>query len=437
MQDGSIKTKEVFRFAHTVQKQNGSLVWDIGQLTENVFTGLRLAGEAGFIPDTVSIDTWGVDYVLLDKNKKEILPAYAYRDARTQPIPEAVHALISPQTLYEHTGLQFQPFNTIYQLYCDRCSGKLKEAAYFLLLPAYLSFKLTGCLQNEYTDASTTGLLNARTQTWDSDIIRALELPDHLFTPLCRPGDVVGYFTEEAAQKIGYRAKVLAAPSHDTASAVAATPLSENGIFISSGTWSLIGRETKAPILSEQARCANFTNEGGISGIRFLKNYMGMWLFQSIRRCLQSPPDYQQTMRLAADSKFTQTFCVNDPSLNAPDNMIAAIETLLGQNDLPLGDLFASVYRSLSEGYAQSIEEIEKLTGKPADCIYIVGGGCQDDFLNRLTARLCGRPVFAGPVEATAIGNIVCQMIACGEIADLPSAREIIKQSFHIKKIQA
>ncbi|MBQ9914745.1 MAG: rhamnulokinase, partial [Clostridia bacterium] len=280
LDNGKLKLKEVHRFENHLVKTEQGLVWDLQNLVAQVKVGMKKCGELGKQPVSVAIDTWGVDYVLTDADHEPLLPIFSYRDGRTQDVVPEVEKRISPEQLYRITGIQKQNFNTIYQLYADKISGKLDKAKSFMMMPAYLSFCLCGTIQNEYTNATTTGLVRAETYEYDEEILHRLGLRQDLFQPLMNPGQVLGELTEKVQQEIGYNCKVLFCPSHDTASAVAACPLEENDIFISSGTWSLIGCELLKPILSMEARTCNFTNEGGIGHrFRFLKNYMGMWLF--------------------------------------------------------------------------------------------------------------------------------------------------------------
>ena len=278
--NGRLKLEEIHRFENYITNQNGTLVWDIEHLVSEVKKGIAKCKEIGKIPCTVAIDTWGVDYVLLDESKQEILPAVSYRDSRTNRVINKVESIISAEELYLKTGIQKQNFNTIYQLYVDYLSGKLDNAKYFLMIPAYLSYKLTGIIKNEYTNATTTGMVNADTKQWDYEIIDKLSLPKHLFGTLDTPCTVIGNFTKEMQDYAGFDSTVIFAPSHDTASAVCACPIDDNSVYISSGTWSLIGVESLNPIVNEKSMAANFANEGGIDyRFRFLKNYMGMWLF--------------------------------------------------------------------------------------------------------------------------------------------------------------
>lgn len=425
--------EEIYRFDNNLVESENGLVWDTESLFDEVLCGIKKCKKIGKIPKSIAIDTWGVDYVLLDENKKEIKPCFCYRDSRTNGVIDEVESIISPIDLYIKTGIQKQNFNTIYQLYADKKSGRLEKAAYFLMMPDYLSFKLTGEVKNEYTNATTTGLVNANAKTWDTDIIYALGLTGVSFLPLSLPSSHVGFLSEEIQKAVGFNCAVLFAPSHDTASAVCACPMKDDDLYISSGTWSLIGTEITEPILSEDARLHNFTNEGGIDyRFRFLKNYMGMWLFQNIRRNLNKEKTYDEMMQLAMSCGDYKYFDVNDNTLVAPKNMIEAIGKLIGSDDLGL--ILNSAYHSLAKSYSEAVTEIEAVTGKRFNAIHIVGGGCRDKYLNALTRDYTGKSVTAGPVEATATGNIISQIMFDKKIP-LATTREIVKNSFDIKEI--
>lgn len=431
--NGRLKLEEIHRFENYITNQNSTLVWDIEHLVNEVKKGIAKCKEIGKIPCTVAIDTWGVDYVLLDEDKQEIMPVVSYRDSRTNAVVDEVESLVSPARLYAKTGIQKQNFNTIYQLYADKKNGKLLKAKYFLMMPEYLSFKLTGVCKNEYTNATTTGLVNAKTKTWDNDILSALDLPSELFGALNTPSSLVGDLSADIQKAVGFNCAVLFAPSHDTASAVCACPMQDDDLYISSGTWSLIGTEITQPILSDNARKLNFSNEGGIDyRFRFLKNYMGMWLFQNIRRNLNKSMTYDEMMTLAMNCGEYKYFDVNDSTLVAPDNMIDAIGKLICSDDLGL--ILNSAYHSLAKSYSEAVSEIEAVTGKRFNAIHIVGGGCQDKYLNILTRDYTGKSVTAGPIEATATGNIVSQIMHDKKIS-LATARDLIKNSFDIKEI--
>lgn len=436
LENGKLKLEEIHRFENYILNQNGTLVWDIKHLVNEVKKGISKCRDIGKIPTTVAIDTWGVDYVLLDENEQEILPAVSYRDSRTNNVIGEVESIISAEELYLKTGIQKQNFNTIYQLYADKLSGKLDKAKHFLMIPAYLSYKLTGVIRNEYTNATTTGMVNADTKQWDDEIIDKLSLPKHLFGTLDTPCTVIGNFTKEMQDYAGFDSTVIFAPSHDTASAVCACPIDDNSVYISSGTWSLIGVESLNPIVNTDAQKANFANEGGIDyRFRFLKNYMGMWLFQNIRKNLNNEFSYDDMMRLAMQSNHFEMIDTNASDFLAPDNMINAIRSYLKNDSLSIDVLINSVYHSLANSYKNAVEEIETLAGKKIDNIFIVGGGSKDTYLNELTARYTGRKVVTGLTEATAVGNLLSQIMYDKKIS-LEKARDIVKNSFNIKEIQ-
>lgn len=427
IENGKLHTEEIYRFENNLLNKNGSLCWDIENLEHHVKAGIRECAKTGKIPETVAIDTWAVDYVLLDKNKRIISPVYCYRDSRTEKSIPEVEKIISPERLYERTGIQKQTFNTVYQLYSDKMSGRLEKAEYFMMIPEYLSYCLTGIIKNEYTNASTTSMVNSETFTWDDEIISALRLKKELFGKLSMPCTEIGGFTIEMKEYAGFDAKVVFCPSHDTASAVAACPLDENTMYISSGTWSLIGTESKTPYKSPEAMKAGFTNEGGIEkNFRFLKNYMGMWLFQNIRRNLGKSISYDEMMNLAQQSGAYRYIDVNNAAFVAPENMLDAIKEYLNCPDMPLGEVINSVYHSLAKSYADAVRELEGITGKTVENIRIVGGGCKDSYLNALTAEYTKKPVSAGPVEATAIGNLISQVMYKNPEYSLKKARSLV-----------
>lgn len=431
IENGAMRLKEIYRFENSFKEENGSLVWDTELLFSEVLNGLKACKNSGIIPETVAIDTWGVDYVLLDENKKELLPAYCYRDGRTASAIERAEKILSFEELYDVCGIQKQSYNTVYQLLCEKESGRLEKAKYFLMMPAYLSYKLTGVILNEYTNCTTTSLVSAKTKTWDEALLKSFGFEKNLFGKIVKPGTLVGEFKEEIKKELGFSSKVVFCPSHDTASAVAACPLEKDSIYISSGTWSLIGTETEEAIISEKSRIYNFANEGGIDyRFRFLKNYMGMWLLQNIRKNLNKSLSYDEMMELAKESSEFHFIDVNAQSLVAPENMIEAIKALLQKPELSLGAVINSVYHSLARSYASAIKEIESVTGRSVSSIHIVGGGSKDKYLNELTEKYTEKPVSAGPVEATATGNLISQLIFSGEVENLEEARKIVKRSF-------
>ena len=437
LQDGKLILEEIYRFENGIQNQNGTLVWNAEKLLKEVKAGIKKCKEKGKIPSTVAIDTWGVDYVLLDKDKREIFPAVSYRDSRTETAAQRVGEILTQEALYHSTGIQKQNFNTVYQLYCDKVSGKLDNAKYFLMIPDYLNFKLTGVIHNEYTNATTTNLVNANTKTWDLDILNTLGIPEGIFQSLSLPCTKVGAFSKEIETELGFNATVIHAPSHDTASAVAACPIDENSVFISSGTWSLVGTENLYPVTTPEAMKANFSNEGGINyRFRFLKNIMGMWLFQNIRKNLDKKYTYDQMMQMAMESSYNKLIDPTDDCFLAPDNMIEAIRNYLGEPNLPLADVLKSVYISLATGYKNTVEEIERVAGKKVDRIAIVGGGSKDKYLNKLTKEYTGKRVTVGPTEGTAIGNLISQLMYIDKGMDLSKAREIVVNTFSITEVE-
>lgn len=434
VEKGRLVFEEIYRFENRLLEQDGHLLWDTEALFSEVKAGIAQCKRLGKIPKSVGIDTWGVDYVLLDADKKPILPVYSYRDGRTEEAEALVSRILPQEALYPISGIQKQRFNTVYQLMADKESGRLAKARHFLMMPEYLSYLLCGVMANEYTNATTGGLIDAKTKTWSKTILDALGYPEEIFQTPSLPGTRLGRLTEEVRNEVGFDTEVILVPSHDTASAFAAIPGDDASVYISSGTWSLVGTENLEPILTENAAEANFTNEGGIDyRFRFLKNIMGAWLFQSIRRETGKRYSYDEMMHMAMESGYEKRFDPKSPSLLAPESMIHAIRTLLGEETLPLGDVLKSIYLSLAHSYRDTVEEIERICGKAIDSIYIVGGGSKDAYLNRLTAKITGRKVITGLTEATATGNLISQIMA-DEKLTLAEGRELIRTSFPIQE---
>ena len=400
-EDGETKTKEVYRFPNGALEQAGHLVWDIDALLAHVKAGIA-AAKAEF-PGIVSlsIDTWGVDYVLLRGNG-EIHPAYAYRDSRTEPVIPKVHEILSFSELYAKTGCQFQPFNSIYQLYADKLTGRLEGVTDFLMIPEYLLWKLCGVKSKEYTNATTTGMVSAETGEFDSEILSALGLPP-IFPKLQKPGTVLGEYDG---------IKCVLCATHDTASAVEGIPMEENAPYISSGTWSLLGVKTPKPITDAASRTANYSNEGGVGYNRYQKNIMGMWLVNELQRELCMGLGYAGIVNAARESVCDALIDANAPEFLAPKSMKAAFDGATGGQLVSIGDYFRCAYRSLAESYAKALTELERNTGKQYDKLYIVGGGAKNELLNHLTAKATGKRVVALPIEATALGNLKIQMEA-------------------------
>ena len=401
-EDGELRTKEVYRFPNGVLEQNGHLVWDVDTLLFHVKEGI-MAAKTEF-PGIVSlaIDTWGVDYVLL-RGDEEVRPVYAYRDSRTETVIPKVHEILPFAALYAKTGCQFQPFNSIYQLYADKLAGRLDCVSDFLMLPEYLLWKLCGVKAKEYTNATTTGMVNTITGEFDTETVSALALPALLFPKLHTPGTVLGEYDG---------IKCVLCATHDTASAVEGIPMEGNHPYISSGTWSLLGVKTPRPITDDASRAANYSNEGGVGYNRYQKNIMGMWLVNRLKDELCPETPFSEIAQMAAKSQFAETVNANAPEFLAPDSMRAAFDAALRTKPRSAGDYFRCAYHSLAQSYAEALAELEQNTGKTYEKLYIVGGGAKNELLNHLTAKATGKEVIALPIEATALGNLKIQMEA-------------------------
>ena len=401
-EDGGIATREVYRFPNGVTEKDGHLTWDIDALFFHVKAGIDEALKVFPGIRSLSVDTWGVDYVLM-RGDEAVLPCYAYRDGRTQAAIDQVHALMPFEELYRRTGIQFQPFNTVYQLYADKLAGRLEGVTDFLMIPEYLMYRLCGAKAHEYTNATTSGMVSAATGEYDPEIIAALGLPELLFRPLQQPGTVIGEYK-------GIR--VMLCATHDTGSAVEGIPMEGNELYISSGTWSLLGVKTPIPLTDTQSQAANYSNEGGVGYNRYQKNIMGMWLVNRLRDELCPGKPWNEITAEAEEKHFDYTVDVYDPIFLAPESMKAAFDAKLPHPPKCAVGYFRCAYRSLALGYKQAIGEIERNTGKTYQKLYIVGGGARNVFFNRLTEEATGKQVVALPIEATAIGNLRIQMNA-------------------------
>ena len=450
VRDGKICLEEVYRFVNGQVRKDGHDCWDVERLVASVKAGIDEAAKTRRI-DSVGVDTWGVDFVLLDGDGELCSDAVAYRDARTAGAAEEIERdVMSFADLYARCGIQKTSFNTIYQLWALKKEHpeQLERAERLLTIPEYINYRLTGNIVHEYTDSSTTSLLDAAKKDWDFDLIDRLGLPRRIFGKLEMPGATVGEYNG---------VNVVLPAMHDTASAYLAVPARDDkAVYLSSGTWSLLGVENESPITTAASCAANFTNEGGAWGrYRYLKNIMGLWMIQSIRRelngvkyvegkggeaseaALARLADYERGREytfselsdMARASDFGAVVDVNDQRFMNPASMIGEVLDAAGEaGSVPktVGELMECVYRSLAKCYADAIATLSGITGKKYTSINIVGGGCQDRYLNDLTSEATGLEVFAGPVEGTAIGNLVVQMIAGGEFADLASARRAI-----------
>lgn len=401
--------KEVYRFPNGVVNRDGRLYWDTEKLLSEIKEGIKRAFKECKDIASLAIDTWGVDYVLMDGDR-EIMPCYAYRDCRGELASEKVHALIPFEKLYKKTGITYNSFNSIYQFYDDRLSGRLDKATDFLMLPEYFSYKLTGVKKHEYTNATTTGLLNCVTGEFDDEIISALGLKKEFFGETVKPGYSLGMMKEEIAKELGGNCEVVLCASHDTASAVYGIPMEGNSPYISSGTWSLLGIKTEKAITDKGE---DISNEGGVGYFRHQKNIMGMWVVNRLRDTLDREMTFGEMAAAAENSDYKEIFDVNDESLFAPENMKQAVLALLKNKGAKMpateADIISSVYHSLAFGYAETYRRLEENTGKTYNDLYIVGGGAKNQTLNRLTAEYSGKNVIALPIEATALGNIKIQ----------------------------
>ncbi len=462
LEDGKMILEEVFRFDNSQIRKDGHDCWDHQALARSVLQGIAKCKEIGKSPATIGIDTWGVDFVLLDEQGLPCSDMVAYRDARTEGADALVDAAISADELYARCGIQKMLFNTIYQLAALKKEHpeQIEKAQRLLMVPEYLNFVLTGKMANEYTNATTGNLVNARAKDWDWEVIDKLGLPRRIFGKLEMPGTTLGGLTSAVQAAVGFDAQVVLPATHDTGSAFLAVPARDDqAVYISSGTWSLLGVENAEPITTPEAKAANFTNEGGAwYRFRFLKNIMGLWMIQSIRRELNGVDyvegkettatwtlaDYEKGKKYSfadlenaakAATSFAGRVSANDTRFLAPASMIAEVQAAADVKPATVGELMQCVYASLADCYAKMIKNLAQLTGKTYTSINIVGGGSKDGYLNKLTAEATGLEVFAGPTEGTAIGNLIVQFIAAGELADLADARACVSRSFDVTKV--
>lgn len=461
VEGGKIVLEEIYRFDNSQVVRNGHDCWDIPALFSHVVAGIKAAGDRGTAPEMIGIDTWGVDFVLLDGDMKPCSDTVAYRDARTVGADRLVEEVISQEELYAHCGIQKAAYNTIYQLAALKKEHpeEIAKASRLLMTPEYLNFLLTGVAASEYTISSTTGLVNARSATWDDEVIERLGLPRRIFGEIKMPGTVLGPLLPAIRDAVGFDATVVLPATHDTGSAYLAVPARDDkAVYLSSGTWSLLGVENAEPVTSEASRLSNFSNEGGAwRRYRYLKNIMGLWMIQSVRRELNgvsyvegkgpravplkdwtqrkySFDDLEKAARAA--SGFKSVVDVSSDRFLSPESMIAEVRAACAEagEAVPetVGELMQTVYSSLAECYRSAIVNLEGLTGKKYTSINIVGGGSKDGYLNELTGERTGLKVYAGPTEGTAIGNLIVQFIASGVFKDLAEARAAVAASFDV-----
>ena len=437
IEEGKMKLEEVYRFENNVQMKNQHYYWNIDYLFGEVVAGIKACVKCGKVPTTLGIDTWAVDYALLDNRGQRIDEIYAYRDNR---VDKLIHEKVNQKVfedIYQKTGIQFQKFNTLYQLASDNDIRKTRTVD-FLMVPDYLNYLLTGKKVNEYTNMSTTQLLDIETHQLSKKLINFCEVDEKIFQKMVMPGTSLGSLSEDMQKVIGTNIEVVVPATHDTGSAYMAA-IEDNSVILSSGTWSLLGIETKTPYVSEKARVANFTNEGGYDyRYRFLKNIMGLWIIQEVSRNLGHQYSFAKLVEEARRDPFDGIFDVNDDRFLKPESMILEIKSYFEERHQmapqSVGEIAYCVYHSLAHCYKEAIEELEDITGKHFDTINIIGGGCQNELLNEMIAKVCKRKVVAGPIEATALGNLLAQLIQQGVVNDLSEGRQLIKASFEVKE---
>ena len=441
-QDGKLALNEIHRFANGPVRQADGLHWDVAHLWREIKKGMRIAAaQAGSSLSSIGLDTWGVDFGLLDHNDELLADPFHYRDSRTNGMMEKAFARLSRDEIYRRTGIQFMQLNTLYQLIAMAEGSQFANAQTLLFIPDLFNYWLSGVKGNEYTIASTSQCLNPSTRSWDIELLSAFGIPPRLFGPILQPGSILGSLLPAVAAETGCPAiPVVAVGSHDTASAVAAVPAAgQDFVYLSSGTWSLMGMETTAPVITPASLAYNVTNEGGVNGtIRLLKNIMGMWLLQECRaewaRAGQSYSYDQLTEMAASAPAFGPVIQPNDTVFLEPGAMVQRIQNFCQQSGQAVpqdkGALVRCILESLALEYRRVVHQLEELTGRTASAIHILGGGSRNALLNQFTADCTGKTVVAGPVEATAAGNMLVQAIALGHVAGLAEGRAIIRSSF-------
>ena len=440
LENGKMITEEIYRFQNgpedlTAYDGKTHLMWTHERLFTEILNGLKKAKELGKVPYSVGIDTWGVDYALLDENDNAIGGTYCYRDSRTDATIPAVHEIIPFETLFAKTGIAFASFNTVYQLLDDKKTGRMEKAKSMLMLPDYFHFRLTGVKKQEYCNATTTGMVNSVTHTWDEEIIEKLGYKKELFGELAQPGTVVGEFTDEVAAIVGYKAKVILPATHDTASAVLAAPLEAQTPYISSGTWSLLGVEQNKAHTSDAARKAGYSNEGSVQEqFRLQINIMGLWMIQQVRHELDDKYSFAELADMARVNPIDDYINVNDQKFLAPESMIDVINETVGRK-LSVGEMAYAIYNNLARYYDQSLKALEEVTGEKYETLNIIGGGSKNMLLNELTMQYTGKKIITGPTEGTAIGNLMMQMVGGGDVKDVKEGRQIVKNSFDIAEL--
>lgn len=400
-------TDEIYRFKDYLKNDGSSLTWDVDVIFKHILKGLKLAVQKYQNIVSLSVDSWGVDYVLLNQDKV-IYPVYAYRDKRTNVGFKNVHALIKPEELYQLTGSQINQINTIYQLKVDLDTKRLDSATDFLFIPEYITYCLTGEKVHEMTMASTSGILDIKSHQYNQEIIKRLNLPPYLFKEVVEPGYVIKHLKPEVIKEIGVDIPVVMCCSHDTASAFYAVDTPSDAVIISSGTWSLIGVKLDEGNNSLDGMKSGFANELTKGQMGYIKNIMGLWIFNEVHK--KHNESFDEVTRLAMSSTYDEIFDANDPSLLSPSDMEKAIINLLKNNPpKSISDIYRSIFRSLANAYLKAIEALETILKRKYNSIYIVGGGAKNKALNEFTEKITNRKVIALPIEATSLGNVKIQ----------------------------
>jgi rhamnulokinase len=444
LENNKISIKEVHRFKNNMVNIGEHYYWNIDAIFDEIIDGLKKLSSKGVVPESIGIDTWGVDYALLDIKNMRVSPVFAYRDHRTDMTMEEILRWVSAKKIYEKTGIQFQQFNTIYQLFehAKAHSEIIGKSDTFLMVPDYLNYLLSGVKAVEFTNATTTQLFNANIRDWDADLVELTGMNRRIFPKVVDAGTVLGSITEEVQEETNLPAvKVIAPATHDTGSAVVSVPaVSKDFAYISSGTWSLMGIESKNAVCTEKAREYNFTNEGGAFGTyRVLKNIMGLWMIQEVQRLYNNKYSFAELIVLAEQSEpFKCLINPNHSRFLNPSDMIEEIKTFCGETGQHIpetpGEIARCIFESLAFQYREVLQQLRDMQNQEINRIHIIGGGAQNKFLNQLTASFTGCEVYAGPIEATAIGNLAVQFIALGELESLDRAREMILESFEVER---
>lgn len=441
LEDGKLTMEEIHRFGNRQVRLGDHVYWDFPDLFEDMKAGLKKAASKGYEVESIGVDTWGVDFGLIDRDGQLLGNPVCYRDARTAGMTEKLFETLNPTEHYATTGIQVMEINTLAQLLSIKGTAQLEAAEHLLFMPDLFSYFLTGKATNEYCIASTSELLDAKRREWSWETIEALGLPKRIFGDIVMPGTVRGELRKDIAEETGLKdVKVIAVGSHDTASAVAAVPAIEGDgpvAFLSSGTWSLLGIELPEPILTEEARQAEFTNEGGVGGrIRFLQNITGLWILQRLMAEWKERGEEQtfgELLPAAEQASISSIIPVADAAFTNPPSMEKAISDYCRQSNQPVpqtkGEFVRCLFQSLAKKYKDAIEGVNGLLPESLKRLHIIGGGSQNGLLNQFTADALGIPVWAGPVEATAMGNILVQAMAAGEVADLAELREVVRRS--------